>query len=313
MTRAPRLLSVAVVAVALLPAAALSWRVVADHPPEVAGHDADGAGDAVEGQGTPVDQPNGRFFATGPQFTVDCGLVAQASFDPIVHPGEADAGHRHDFFGSTAVDEHSAGPDLLGTDTTCRMQADTASYWTPTLYDDGRPVEPTGVSAYYRVAPGIDPLTVASYPLGLAAVAGDATAPGPQPASVVGYGCGRATVVRSSAPTCPAESPLNLRVTFPDCWDGRRLEATDHRSHLRYSEGDGCPGSHPVAIPRLTLVVHYPVVGDPVGLRLASGPLETAHADFLNGWDPDALEVEVRSCLHRQVVCAIPDPDRPGG
>jgi hypothetical protein len=312
-TRPSRLLSGAVVAVALLPAVALSWRVVADSRHDRSGQPSAVVDDPVAAQGAPVDQPNGRFFATGPQFAVDCGLVAQASFDPIVHPGEPDAGHQHDFFGSTAVDEHSAGPDLLGTDTTCRMQADTASYWTPTLYHDGRPVEPTGVSAYYRVAPGIDPLAVAPYPLGLAAIAGDAAGSGPQPASVVGYGCGRAAVVQPSPPACPAESPLNLRVTFPDCWDGRRLAADDHRSHLRYSEGAGCPGSHPVAIPRLTMVVHYPVVGDPSGLRLASGPLESAHADFLNGWDPDALEVEVRSCLHRQVVCTIPDPDRPGG
>ena len=65
-------------------------------------------------------------------------------------------------------------------------------------------------------------------------------------------------------------------------------------------------------LPRLTLVIHYPLSGELGAVTLTSGPVTTAHADFLNGWDPDALAREVRACLHRGVVCAIPDPDRPG-
>jgi hypothetical protein len=304
-----RLAASAAVVAAILPAAGLSWYVLEQptaSPPE------EPTQRTAAGQGAPGDQPNGRFFADGPQFAVDCGLAGQARVDPIVHPGEDDAGHLHDFFGSQAVGADSVGADLVGTETTCRAQADTAAYWTPSLLRDGLPVRPTGASAYYRVAPGVDPQDVEPYPLGLAAIAGDGAAAGPQAPSVVGFGCGRAAAVASTAPTCPATSPLNVRATFPDCWDGERLDAPDHRSHLRYSGAAGCPASHPVPLPRLTLVVHYPVWGEPDGLRLASGPLETAHADFLNGWEPEALALEVRSCLHRQVVCAIPDPDRPG-
>jgi hypothetical protein len=274
------------VVLALLPAALLSWYVLDQD--EAAAPPAAGGTLPVIAQGQPTDQPNGRFFASGPQFAVDCGLAGQARLDPILHPGEEDAGHLHDFFGSEAVGPDAIGPDLVGTETTCRVQADTAAYWAPSLLRDGAPVIPTGVSAYYRVGPGIDPLEVEPYPLGLAAIAGDGDAEGPQPASVVGFGCGRATVVA-------------------------QLDAPDHRSHLRYSGTEGCPASHPVAVPRLTLVIHYPIAGAPGALELASGPLHTAHADFLNGWEPEALDLEVRSCLHREVVCAIPDPARPGG
>jgi hypothetical protein len=306
-----RLVTAGAAMLALLPAVALSWYVLQqdDAPPA---RPEPGAV-AVVDQGQPPDQPNGRFFASGPQFAVDCGFAGQARLDPILHPGEEDAGHLHDFFGSEAVGPDTTGPDLVGSETTCRMQADTAAYWAPSLLRGGAPVAPTGVSAYYRVAPGIDPLDVEPYPPGLAAIAGDGDAAGPQPASVVGFGCGRATVVAAAAPTCPSGSPLNLRLTFPDCWDGEQLDAPDHRSHLRYSGAEGCPASHPVAVPRLTLVIHYPITGEPTDLRLASGPLHTAHADFLNGWEPEALDLEVRSCLHREVVCAIPDPARPGG
>ena len=289
---------------ALLPAIALSWHVLDGAEPS-----ATAAGAA---QGAPVDQPNGRFFADEAQFAVECGLVQQAAVDPIVHPGHAPAGHLHDFFGSVAVDEASRGPDLVGTATTCRVPADTAAYWAPSLVVDGRTVTPDVAIAYYRVAPGVDPEDVEAFPMGLAAVAGRADATGPQDPRIVGFSCGRATIVRAEVPTCPAESPVNLRVTFPDCWDGERLDAPDHRAHLAYSAGPGCPPSHPSALPRLTLVIHYPLSGELGAVALTSGPVTTAHADFLNGWEPDALARQVRACLHREVVCAIPDPDRPG-
>jgi hypothetical protein len=171
-------------------------------------------------------------------------------------------------------------------------------------------MEPTGITAYYRVAPGVDREDVVAFPLGLAAIAGDATASSAQPTGVVGFACGRGGGVTSAFPSCPEGAPLQLRVTFPDCWDGEHLDSEDHRSHLAYSGRRGCGDRHAVALPRLTLVVHYPVTGDPRGLELASGDARTAHADFLNGWDEDALAREVASCLHTSVVCSIPDSAR---
>lgn len=293
-----------VLLLALAPAAGLSWRALA------AGGSTEPV--ALADQGHPPDRPNSRFFADGAQFAVECGLVRQAEVDPIVHPGDDAAGHLHDFFGSHAVGPDTGGADLVGSRTSCRAPADTASYWAPALLVDGSVVRPTAVIAYYRVAPGVEPREVEPFPLGLAAVAGRADGAAPQDPSVAGFGCGRATVVAAVPPACPDQSPLNLRITFPDCWDGQRLDSPDHRAHLHYSGADGCPPSHAVALPRLTLVVHYPVSGTIDHATLSSGPPESAHADFLNGWDPDALAKEVRSCLAREVVCAIPDPDRPG-
>lgn len=270
-----------------------------------------GAGAGRDARPTPIDEPNQRFFASGGQFAVECGFSHAAPIDPIVWPGEPGRSHRHDFFGATAIDADSSGTALLGTPTTCRQRTDTAAYWAPSLLRDGEPVAPTGVTAYYRVAPGVDPVDVAPYPLGLAAIAGDATATAPQPTSVVGFGCGRGGAVSAGAiPHCPNGAPLELRVTFPDCWDGERVDSPDHRSHLAYSGPRGCGGDHPVTLPRLTLVVHYPVTGDPGGLSPASGAAHTAHADFLNGWDETALRREVESCLHRSVVCTIPESAR---
>ena len=40
-------------------------------------------------------------------------------------------------------------------------------------------------------------------------------------------------------------------------------------------------------------------------MALASGTPLSAHADFFNGWDQDALEREVGACINRSLVCGV--------
>jgi hypothetical protein len=266
----------------------------------------------VARRSAPSDAPNARFFAAGPLFAVTCDYARSDRIDPIVSPGQPGVSHRHDFFGNEAVEASSTGASLVGADTTCRHEGDTASYWAPSLLRDGEPVAPMHLTAYYRVAPGVDPAEVEPFPLGLAAIAGDGDAASAQPTSVVAWACGRGGAVSATPPRCDTGEPLQLRVTFPDCWDGEHLDSADHRAHLAYSGPDGCSDAHPVPLPRLTLVIAYPVWGDPSTLELASGPPITAHADFLNGWSESALATEVDACLNNEVVCGIPDSTRTG-
>ena len=49
----------------------------------------------------------------------------------------------------------------------------------------------------------------------------------------------------------------------------------------------------------------YPIRGPGHDLKLASGETGTAHADFFNAWEPEALQREIESCLHREVVCGV--------
>jgi hypothetical protein len=99
-------------------------------------------------------------------------------------------------------------------------------------------------------------------------------------------------------------------VTFPDCWDGQRLDSADHTSHVAYRTGAHCPPGHPVSIPQLVLDVVYQFHGLPTGMALASGSVWTAHADFLNAWDPAELTRLVEECLGREQACGRP-PIRP--
>jgi len=252
--------------------------------------------------------------ATGPpdlpdhrgRFVVSCAPSHADFDDPLVLPGRDGASHLHEFFGNVAIDAGSPEPTVTaaavaGADTTCETDADRASYWVPALLDeDGQRIAPEAIDAYYRAGRGVEPTDVVAYPSGLGVVAGGGPDREPPPTSAVGWSCS-ANPRRSAAPP-DCEGTLRLRVTFPDCWDGFRLHSDDHREHMAYSGVDGCPTAHPVAVPQLELVVRYPVSGGDE-LSLSSGPIDTAHADFWNLWEPVALEREVRACLHGDVVC----------
>lgn len=245
--------------------------------------------------------PQGRV----PQFVVECDYSHRAPDDPIVAPGAPGASHSHDFFGATTTHAGSTAQDLVASDTTCNDPADTAAYWAPSLLVAGEALDPARAVAYYRAGPGIDPAVVDTWPLGLELLAGDPMADGPQPLGVVAWHCGNAERLSSDPPTCGERAPLALRLTFPDCWNGRDLASADNRSHVAYSVGGTCGEDHPTPITQLVLVVQYPFAGEPADLTLSSGPVHTAHGDVLNGWRPDGLRRHVERCLNRHLVCSV--------
>ena len=247
---------------------------------------------------------------TGPQgrvgqFVVRCPYTHSGPHDPIVHFGQAGRSHRHDFYGSAATNSTATIADLQAAPTTCDKSVDTAAYWQPTLYDHDRVVVPIEAHAYYRAAPGVPKESVRTMPAGLALIAGDHTATTPQPGEATGWTCGTNTVLSDEPPTCTADAPLHLVLTFQDCWDGVHLDSEDHTSHAAYSTDGRCPPSRPVPIPQLTVAVDFPIWGSGHDLRLASGNIFSAHGDFWNAWDPAGLEREITSCIHRGAVCDL--------
>jgi hypothetical protein len=220
-----------------------------------------------------------------------------ASDDPIVFPGESGASHQHEFFGNMTTDADSTYRSLRAGATTCRIAADTAAYWVPTLFANGDRVAPLKVNAYYLAGRGRG--RIAAFPAGLKVIAGDHDATTAQALAITGWKCSGIQDARlSSDPkTCPAGSHDVLVIRFPDCWNGQDLDSADHRSHLAYRVGGTCPASHPVRVPRLSLNVHYdlPSTSD---LTLASGSIYSAHADFFNAWNQTTLARLVRANLN---------------
>jgi Domain of unknown function (DUF1996) len=238
------------------------------------------------------------------QFVVQCGVSHIAFDDPIVLPWQTGKSHQHQFFGNRAVTSDPGYDTAVGADTSCDQQLDTAAYWSPTLLAaDGALVESQGMVAYYRPGNGVRPQDVDAYPPGFMMIAGNPSADAPGDIDVVAWSCGGGARRDVEPIECPPGSTLQMNVTFPDCWDGERLTTFGSETHVQYSD-DGCPESHPVAIPQLQLSIDFDPV-DPLGLRLSSGPIQSAHADFWNTWDQDKLEREVELCLNRDLVCGV--------
>jgi uncharacterized protein DUF1996 len=225
-------------------------------------------------------------FPGGPYFVVGCGFSHRNNDDPIVFPGEPGRSHNHTYVGNRNVDALSTAGSLRGGETTCGNPADSSTYWTPTLYIGNDPVPPLVSLAYYvrRTSARVVPI-----PAGLKMVAGNPDARRAQSKTIVSWSCGgiRSIPRYSVVPGCSIDRPLQLRVTFPNCWSGRTLDSPDHKRHMAYASGGRCPESHPVAIPTIGLIFFYPPM--PSRAELSSGRF-AAHADFINGWDQDVLD-----------------------
>jgi hypothetical protein len=231
-----------------------------------------------------------------------CGYSHTAPDDPIVFPGQPGASHAHDFFGNTSTNAYSNLLTLETSSTLCNRPQDTASYWVPSLIDGGKVVRPTLATAYYE---GRKPKSFRPYPIGLRMV----TARG---ARVV-WVCAdnkqdSAAAKQTRPPDCPAPTHLTQRILFPSCWDGIHLDSPDHRSHMAFANRSTCPSSHPVSLPNLTLLIHYPAGVGGSDVKLSSGGPETAHADFFNAWQPLAQGRLVNRCVNTSKQCGAKGP-----
>jgi Domain of unknown function (DUF1996) len=236
------------------------------------------------------------------EFVADCPYSHRAPDDPIVFFRRPGASHKHDFFGNRTTRAASTTASLRRAGSTCTPRPDRSAYWVPTLYERGHPLRATRGTFYYLVD-NRQASAVRPYPLGLRVVAGYAQGRRPGQPVVAEWSC-RGSGIPSSewVLECPRGSLLEANVRFPDCWDGRRVDSADHRSHMAYSRARRCPPSHPVAVSQLKFKLTYPTRGGP-GVTLSSGEGDTLHGDFFNAWDPRALASRIRTCLHRVVKC----------
>jgi hypothetical protein len=244
-----------------------------------------------------------RADLVGVNFVENCRYSHQAPDDPIVYPGKPGASHQHTFVGNSTTDAFSSFGSLRSGETTCMRADDTAAYWVPALYQGTTEILPVAATVYYRRGTLAE---VNTFPNNLRMIAGDAKATSPQGMRITFWSCGVASGVDRSVdvPTCPDTrgSFLRLHIRFPECWDGRRLDSADHKSHMAYATRAGCPSTHPVEVPQITQIYRYPTRGGE-GFSLASGGVYSAHADFVNAWNPGALRKLVEGCLDELVHC----------
>ncbi|XVV13815.1 DUF1996 domain-containing protein [Actinoplanes sp. CA-131856] len=254
-----------------------------------------------------------------PEFRADCQYSHRLADDPIVLPGLPGASHMHSFVGNKAVDAGTTAGDLMKfTATTCKPVQDHSAYWVPTLYDNAtnKPVETTGFRVYYRSlrdsSKGMMPL-----PNGLRMVAGDAKKKVPTPRGAQGqfycafYGPGDLDGIARSTngnwPICGGDATLHFMLQFPDCWDGEHLDSPNHKDHVAFGTGQGCPSSHPVRIPAITFDIQYGVKGTTAGYYLSSDKdvksASSMHGDAFVMWDQDAMNKRTKNCVLQRRTC----------
>jgi Domain of unknown function (DUF1996) len=256
------------------------------------------------------------------EFVASCDVTHRLKDDPIVFPRKPGAAHSHDFFGSDTANAFSTVASLrAGTSSCPDRPGDTAAYWTPTLYYGGKTITSRRIRVYYRSG-GKDPETIQPFPAGLKIIAGDmsASASHKQPISVASWACtvsGNEKEVQN-VPKCSGES-LRLKIVFPDCWNGKDLKSSNHKSHMTYSRSGKCPSGW-VPVPQITMGFRYwysdGLGRDPAKVSLSSGNAYNGHADFYNAWNQANLRALVVQCINAARSCGDtggPQPILAGG
>ena len=257
---------------------------------------------------------NRNVYAANPGWITSCNYSHSLSDDPIVYPGLTGAAHLRDFFGSKTANAFTDSINIHTGDTTCLMRNDKSVYWVPALFKNNERILPVGTNKniliYYRKA-GVKSNTVLStIPDGLKMIVGNSHAKSlMENGSILGgrinFKCGPGSGEDLSYP--PAKCASGIMVvsyTFPNCWDGINLDSANHQSHMAYPLKGNCPSTHPVAIPQIQTYIRYPVGTGPIGnITLSSGPFFTAHMDFFNGWDSEALKSLITKCINGGQDC----------
>jgi hypothetical protein len=283
------------------------------------------------------DPSNGWFQKCGP--VVDDPNTPEVEgtgeYDPIVAPGKFPYGHRHLFFGATAIKYNSTRDSLLAGGTTCRFKNGTdiivegepdpsggnrSAYWVPDLQlSDGTWAGGKQLNAYYKKgASSVDANDIVPYPDGLEMVIRDSTSP---KASVKWYcsninGEGNNGNLQARPYNCNASGTypwVTAQITFPQCGafdaSGAKgaTDSGDHISHVVYPSSGGCPTDHPIVYPRLFVTVKY---ATSLGKgALLSGPVDDTdpatgfHVDYFEAWQGGRLQFYIDKCIKAGINC----------
>jgi hypothetical protein len=256
-------------------------------------------------------------------FRTVCAYSHMNMDDAIIHPDRPGASpHLHTYFGNSLAAASTTGPASLRVPNargTCRGgTANLSAYWVPSLIDTrtGTPLRPTDdMDVYYKSGyGGVAPGQIKPIPKGLRLLGGDPSATTDQGRGTGQWGCSADAGYRYNGgiPRCPSGAKVGVEINFPQCLavdgSGRPLiDSPDHRSHARYAD-NGCPASHPYAIPVISYVIDWvvPAGADSSVLKLASdtgGAGLSRHGDYIEGWDDTVRDQFVRNCSSQALDC----------
>ena len=279
-------------------------------------------------------------------FRFTCGAEGPLrTDDPLVYPGQPGRAHLHLFWGPTNIDANTTMASLAASvgNSTCNYGPFTlnrSAYWAPALLDDkGMVRNADTISVYYKRPMASSPrctrgsatfqgICVAlpnqiRYVFGWDQFKPDAPVQG---ASWYCTGSGSLHFKNLDAvfaAGCKAGDTLVADMAAPNCWDGKFLDAPDHRSHTAYASYGSwgylrCPTTHPYLIPQNESKIAWTVTADMFDattkrsrLRLASDhmkanakPGETLHSDYMEQWVDEAKRMWTEGCINKGLDCS---------
>ena len=269
----------------------------------------------------PADPAPGPDGSTG-SYAARCGRNADGAHrnaDNVIaspdRPGAAQ--HLHDYVGNAVTSARSDDAALAAAPTTCADGDRSAYYWPvlrvlgedgaqPVGPNTGRIIAPAAVSITYLGNPSAPVVPPPSF---LRSVTGNAKAvtQGGAGAQRVRWSCsGTPERATTGYPECPDGQRVTRRFDFPGCWDGRRTDSRDHRSHMVFAAANGVCPAQTFAVPRLRVELQYDV---PPGRRYAidSFPAEgraalSDHMDALLVMPPELTE-RIAGCINSGRAC----------
>ena len=262
--------------------------------------------------------------------------------DPIVYPGQPGRSHLHQFFGNDLTDANSTYASLRAAgNSSCMSPVNRSAYWMPAVLNGkGQVVRPDYVTIYYKRRPLADPVISdpshpqyqgkgTSLPNGLRFIFGRnmLDLAGTQTGSVAfvcdGPTAGTQNIYKNfeeAQAGCSVDNRIGVRLSAPDCWDGKNLDSPDHRSHVSYGSYGSwgfykCPVSHPFVIPAFTMAAWftqakgetYSLVSDGMDTSPGHKRGDTFHADFFMAWDPVVHEMWEKNCIEKMLNCSAGD------
>ncbi|KAH7116900.1 hypothetical protein B0J11DRAFT_103716 [Dendryphion nanum] len=259
------------------------------------------------------------FVCEGPYFSFYNRAGTAMSYqrlDPALFPG-TESPHLHSFDGGNGLSALSSFADTQSSScTTARIKPDKSLYWRPTLFfktprSKFIRVPEKFSKVYYKFGDGNSRANVTEFPEDFSMMAGSPFKrqaydnPGRIRWTCLGEGYSR-TGDKQGFPEkiTSCKEGLATEITFPSCWNGKKMDPKSPNAHVAYPSGGGkgvaaCPSTHQAArFPEIFIEFWYDVSsfdgqytaneipwvlsnGDPTGFGF--------HADFKNGWEKGVL------------------------
>ncbi len=260
--------------------------------------------------------------ATGGAFRIVCKPSHMSTDDPIVFPNLKGAAHHHTFYGNTSTNYASDVNNMssVGNSTCNGGLVNRSSYWMPSMINTATniPVLPELAIFYYKT--GRTPSGLINVPpKGLRMIAGNGKATS-EAQGQANYTClGRTPFYgwKRGIPICNLGETMQMKIDFPQCWDGKNLDSADHKSHMAHTNrllttANKCPTTHPISLPNLSVNFNFKVA---LGANMSKWRLSSdnysaglpggysGHADWVNGWNEEFITTIVKNCLNKGVDC----------